>query len=81
MTGCSTNDVVEHMVFIYDFLSHAIVYFSRIAHVITEQNPIQVHFEEKIFKLWLTLRQTGGVTMAPLFAQPDRQMVTGFHSP
>lgn len=37
--------------------------------------------EEIIFKPWLTLGQTGGVTMAPLFAQPDRQMVTGFPSP
>lgn len=26
----------------------------------------------------ITQGQTGSVTMAPLFAQPDRQMVTGF---
>lgn len=33
---------------------------------------IQVHAEEIIFKPWLTLGQTGGVTMASLFSQPDK---------
>lgn len=46
--------------------------------LITEQNAIQVCVEEIMFKPWLTQGQTGGVTMAPLFAQPDRQMATGF---
>lgn len=66
------------MAFIYDFSSHNIVNISGIAHLITEQNVFQVCAEEIMFKPLLALGQTGGVTMAPLFAQPDRQMVTGF---
>lgn len=68
------------MVFISDCSGHKIVNI-RITHLITEQNPIQVYTEEIIFKPWLTLEQTGGVTMASLFSQPDRQMVAGFPSP
>lgn len=81
LANSSTNDAEEQMVFICDYSSHKIVNIRRIAHLITEQKPIQVCVEEIIFKPWRTLGQTGGVTMAPLFAQPDRQMVTGFPSP
>ncbi len=66
------------MVLIHDFSSPEVVNIRRVAHLITEQNAIQVRVEEIIFNPWRTLGQTGGVTMAPLFAQPDRQMVTGF---
>lgn len=66
------------MAFIYSFSSHKIVNISRIAHLITEQYAIQVCVAEMMFKPRLAPGQTGGVTMAPLFAQPDRQMVTGF---
>lgn len=50
---------------------------SRVAHLVTRRQLIQECVKDIMFKPWLTLGQTGGVTMAPLFAQADRQMVTG----
>lgn len=73
-----THKTVEQMFFIYLCSCHNIVNISWVAHLVTWQNPIQVCVKDIMFKPWLTLGQTGGVTMAPLFAQADRQMVTGF---
>lgn len=66
------------MAFIYGGLVFVNI---RITHLGTDQNPIQVYTKEIIFKPWLTLGETGGVTMASMFSQPDRQMVVGFLSP
>lgn len=84
--SCTHNTVEQKCFFFFFFFLvcliyhcswHNIVNISRVAHLVTQRQLIQECVKDIMFKPWLTLGQTGGVTMAPLFAQADRQMVTG----